>query len=287
MNSGLYALVTAQREGQAALPYLEDIVRAAARLMRTRLVNQASADLRVSYPPSKVLSLRKLLDEPSFRDSTIYALLRIRKSLPPGVVIIEGRLVSRFIGLQLGEQDPSTSIVNRDVTDLEMKVAERMLRELLGGMATALAGNADTEIKPERFGTHRKVLDGIPLDMIMLAVPIDMGPIDGIYGTMTIAIPAQAGHEFLSVPVARPQRERASSGRLLQQALPVQVEVVAELARFNFTVGRLKRLHVGDILPLRSPPTAVLRVNDHQILEVEAGQSGGRHSVRVVKKLSE
>jgi len=283
MNSGLYALATTQREGQAALPYVEDVARAAVRSLRGRLGNRPGLDFALACPPGKVLTLRKLVDEPAFRESTIYALFRIRKNMPPGVVLLEGRLVDRFIGLMLGEGEDS-EVLGRDISDLELKVADRMLRDLLLGIASALAGGVD-EVKLERMGSHRKILDGIPMDTVMLSVPFEIGPSDALFGMMMVAVPTQAGAEFVGTPATRPARERVPTGRILQHALPVQVEVVAELARLLLPVGNLRTIKVGDILHLGSSPVASLRVNGHKVMEVEAGQSAGRHSVRILKKL--
>lgn len=284
MNSGLYALATAQREGQAALPYVEDVARAAARQMRGRLVNRAGADFPVRYPPSKVLSLRKLLEEPCFRDATIYAPFRIQKSLPPGLLVLEGKLVNRFIALMLGEEPGSAPLPTRDVTELELKVAERMVRDLLSSVGTALAEAIEGELKPDRIGCQRKVLEGIPLDMVILAVPFELGPADEPFGQMVFTIPTQAGSVFVGTPASRPVRERNETGRILKHALPVQVEVVAELARLQLTVGRMRSLQVGEIIPLGASVAASLRVNEHKVMDVEAGQSGGRHSVRVLRR---
>lgn len=284
MNSGLYALATTQREGQAALPYVEDVARAAVRQMRGRLVNRAGLDFPVRYPASKVLTLRKLLDEPSYREATIYAVFRIRKTIPPGVVLLEGRLVDRFIGLMLGEEDPSADL-GRNITELELKVADRMLKDLLAGVSSALVGSSETDIKLERMGCHRKILDGLPMDQVMLSVPFEIGEAEAPFGNMIVAVPTQAGPEFMGTPSSRPMRERVETGRILQKALPVQVEVVAEFARILLTVGRLRELKEGDILPLGSSPCACLRINGHKVMDVEAGQTGGHHSVRVLKKL--
>ena len=71
-----------------------------------------------------------------------------------------------------------------------------------------------------------------------------------------------------------------------QRILPVEVELVAEMARLPMRIRDLRGLNVGDILPLGALEGATIRVNGKPIITAEAGHSNGQRSVRVISKFN-
>ena len=65
----------------------------------------------------------------------------------------------------------------------------------------------------------------------------------------------------------------------------MRVEVTAELARVALTLGEVRNLNIGDIIPLGPSSSSVLRVHDKAVLKAEPGSSDGYRSVRIIEKL--
>jgi flagellar motor switch protein FliM len=72
----------------------------------------------------------------------------------------------------------------------------------------------------------------------------------------------------------------------MDRVMPVEIELVAEMARINLRLRDLKVLRVGDLLPLGPISGATLRANGKPVLAGEAGHANGQRSMKVKRKLS-
>src|SRR5690606_17415585 len=73
--------------------------------------------------------------------------------------------------------------------------------------------------------------------------------------------------------------------QLAHQVRSADVELIAEFARIESSIGRLMQLEVGDILPLDISPTINAHVGGLPILECTYGTFSGRYALRVKKVL--
>ena len=90
------------REAAAALPALEDLFRSVARRVRTRLVNRAGSDVPVRLGVAQVTTVGHILDDSETRAGGIFAVFRFEPLGLPGLVVVQGRLLSRIVGVMLG-----------------------------------------------------------------------------------------------------------------------------------------------------------------------------------------
>jgi hypothetical protein len=68
--------------------------------------------------------------------------------------------------------------------------------------------------------------------------------------------------------------------------MPLEVEVVAELARVKIPFSDLQSLKLGSLIDLGPAQPVELKINDHVALRGEAGESRGCHSVRIQEQVS-
>ena len=69
------------------------------------------------------------------------------------------------------------------------------------------------------------------------------------------------------------------------RVMPVEIEVVAEMARVAMRVRDLKKLEVGDLVPLGALESALLRINGRPVLAAEPGHADGQRSIRVLDRV--
>ena len=114
---------------------------------------------------------------------------------------------------------------------------------------------------------------------------LEFGPDDAPFGLLCAAVPTQVmralGQPRTSTtdPAKRTKMEFA-------RVMPVEVEIVAEVARLPMRVRDLRVLEVGDLVPLGPVRDAVVRVNGRPLLSVEPGHANGQRSVRLLNRLS-
>ena len=112
------------REAAAALPALEDLFRSVARRVRTRLVNRAGSDVPVRLGVAQVTTVGHILDDSETRAGGIFAVFRFEPLGLPGLVVVQGRLLSRIVGVMLGENidDEPPPYRSRQVTEVELRL---------------------------------------------------------------------------------------------------------------------------------------------------------------------
>ena len=117
----------------------------------------------------------------------------------------------------------------------------------------------------------------------MFAATFDFGPPTNPYGLLCCAIPVQA-FRALAGPVVI-EREKESPSLDLGALMPIEVELVAELAAISLTVSKLEALSVGDTLPLGNARRASVKVNGKPAFEGLVGEMDGLRSVQIQRRI--
>jgi flagellar motor switch protein FliM len=81
------------------------------------------------------------------------------------------------------------------------------------------------------------------------------------------------------------EREKEPPSVDLSGLMPIEVELVAELAQLQVTVDVLKTLAVGDTLEVGSLRSAVIKVNGKPSFEGTPGEMEGHRSIQVRRRL--
>src|SRR3546814_5795899 len=80
--------------------------------------------------------------------------------------------------------------------------------------------------------------------------------------------------------------EQRWTHQLKRQGRSADVELVAEFARIESSIGELMRLEVNDILPLEITPAIKAHVGGVPVMECTYGTFNGRYALRVKKVLA-
>ncbi len=280
-------LVRPDREAASTLPALEDLFRSAARDVRTRLVNRAGADVPVRLGVAQVTTVGEILDDTDARDGGVFGLFRFNPMGLPGLVIVQGRLLSRLVGVLLGE-DPTAEPPPyrvRPVTRVEMRFCRRIVEDVLDSLSSAWPAPEKPRIEVESLGSNPRLAKGLSEATAVVAASLDFGPPVSPYGLMIVAVPAQAARD-LRVPNVEQISSKVRNSRYdSERIMPVRLTAVAELARAQVSLGRLQALQPGSILDLGPRQSVQVRINGKSVMKGEPGAKGGSHSVRIVEKL--
>ena len=275
------------REAALALPALEDLFRSVARQVRTRLVNRAGADIPVRLGVAQVTTVGHILDDSETRDGGIFSVFRFEPLGLPGLAVVQGRLLARIVGVMLGE-DPTAEAPPyrvRQVTEVELRIAERICQDVINGLMESWPATKPVRVTVDSIGTNPRSASGLAQTTPVVAASLDFGRPDDPYGLMIVAIPAQSTRDLRVPSIRRISRNEKGSPEDMDRVMPLEVQLIAELARTSLPFSEVESLKHGSLIDLGPARMVQLKVNDHTALLGEPGESRGCHSVRIVEKV--
>lgn len=287
MNPVLSLLAASEKDSPKAIPELEESLRVAARNLQRSLGSRAGGDFRVKARGIRVKPLGTYMEENKPSEPSVFATFSNGATTQPGLLLITGKLLARLMGCMFGDGESSGMYyrAKHPITDLEFRVARRLIQDLLAGLNSHWPDPSGARFRLTQVSGHgRFITPDLREDpCIGATIEIASGEID--FGSMMLTVPLPANLSPLSSHrgASGPQRQDPAIQR--ERTMDVRVEVRAELARLNLALGEVAGLTVGDIIPLGPMATGVLRVGDRVILRVEPGVSAGYRSVRVTERL--
>ena len=273
------------KEAETAMPAVEDFFRVVAHKVRARLVNRSSVDIPVRVAGVEVKSLGVVLEDSEYREGSIYSLLRFNPLGMPGMIVLQGALLGRIVGTMLGEDPEEESQMGavKALTPVEQKIAHRVCGDLVSELHDGWPLKPVPRIETDAPASSPRSVTGNVRNTEVFAATLDFGPPTNPYGLLCCAIPVQA-FRALSGPVVI-EREKSAPSVDLSSLMPIEVEIVAELAAFELTVSQLERLAVGDTLEVGNIRTAGIKVNGKPTFEGVAGEVDGHRSVQIRRRI--
>ncbi len=265
----------------------EDFLRRLSQRVRSRLVSRCSRDFQVRLVPDiEVKSIGEVIRDDDFGKTAVYGLLRFDAQRVPGLACMQRSLLTRIIGAQLGDEAGSDEVIGaRPLSPVESRLAHRIFLELAEDLQDVWPVRpVPTVVLEGKPGTSRVIGHESYSEEVYVAI-LDFGPPeDNDYGLMCVTIPTQVLRTTRPGGGLGPGDESPLSPASFERVMPIQIELVAEMARLPMRIRDLRALQVGDILPLGALDGATIRVGDKPIIVAEAGHSNGQRSVRVIKK---
>jgi len=273
------------KEAETAMPAVEDFFRVVAHKVRARLVNRSSVDIPVRVAGVEVKSLGAVLEDSEYREGSIYSLLRFNPLGMPGMIVLQGALLGRIVGTMLGEDPEEESQMGavKALTPVEQKIAHRVCGDLVSELHDGWPLKPVPRIETDAPASSPRSVTGNVRNTEVFAATLDFGPPTNPYGLLCCAIPVQA-FRALSGPVVI-EREKSAPSVDLSSLMPIEVELVAELAAFELTVSQLERMAVGDTLEVGNIRTASVKVNGKPTFEGVAGEVDGHRSVQIQRRI--
>ena len=274
------------REAASALPALEDLFRSAARQVRTRLVNRAGADVPVRLGVARIATVGEILDDSEARDGAAFALFRTNPLGLPGMIIVQGQLLARIVGILLGEpmDMDAPEYTPRPLTEVERRISQRICQDVLKGMVQAWPEDREIDFRLVRVGGSVRAVTGLAPTTPVVSATLDFGRPDDPFGLLIVCIPAQAARDLKVDKEETVQRDGDVAD--VTRVMPLNLDVVAEVTRVKLPLSALRDLDIGSVLDLGPPREVQLRANDQVLITGEPGTSRGVHAVRVMRKLA-
>ncbi len=275
------------REAAAARPALEDLFRSVARRVRTRLVNRAGSDVPVRLGVAQVTTVGHILDDSETRAGGIFAVFRFEPLGLPGLVVVQGRLLARIVGVMLGESidDEPPPYRSRQVTEVELKIAKRACEDVMNGLMESWPSSKPIRVALDSIGTNPRAASGLAQTTPVVAASLDFGRPDDPFGLMIVAIPAQTTRD-LRVPKVAALIRTPRGGKInLESVMPLELEMIAELAKVQVPISELEAMKLGSMIDLGPARHVNVKINNHTALIGEPGESRGCHSFRVLRKV--
>lgn len=264
---------------------VQDLFRTAGRGVRTRLVNRSGADVPVRVGAAELMSLGAVQDRIQSQEGGAFVAFRIEPWDLPGMLVIEGPLLFRLVGILLGEDTGGESPLYRyrTLTRVDLRLARRVAEDALDGLADALRGSAsNAAFRVERVSGSPRWSLPLPRSSTILEATLDLGPPSDPYGLLSFVLPAQIARQLLP-GIGPKHREAHRVG--MQRVLPLPVTAVAELARVKLPLERLKSLEVGSMIDLGPVHEVRLRVGGKDTIVAEPGERNGVRSIRVLRRV--
>lgn len=276
------------REAAAALPALEDLFRSVARKVRTRLVNRSGADVPVRLGVAQVTTVGNIMDDSESRSGGVFAMFRLEPLGLPGLVVMQGRLLSRIVGVMLGESpdEEAPPYRSRQVTEVEVKIAERTCQDVITGLMETWPSSKPIKITLGSIGTNPRAASGLANSTPVVAASLDFGRPDDPYGLMIIAIPAQSTRDLIVQQVKPLSKGKKGSKVDLNRLMDLEMQTIAELAKVTVPLSKLKSLGVGGMIDLGPAQLVKIKINGHTTILGEPGESRGSHSIKVVERIA-
>jgi len=269
------------------LPSVEEFFRLLGFKLRSRLVNRCSTNFQVQLEGVNQTALLALKSDPDHTETSVYCLLRFDKAKLPGLMILERDLLVRVIGAMLGDDKPddveptSPDAVGKALSPVQVRIAARVVRDMLQDLRLSWQAGTPPSIEVEGVPGHSRVVSADNADEDLVLATFDVSTAEGNFGKILVAVPAALLRGTAGV---RATLERKRPAPDIGRVMPVELDLVAEMARLTMRVRDLKQLQVGDLIPLGRLDTATLRVNGKAVWLGEPGHSNGQRCIRVKKR---
>lgn len=264
------------------LARVQDLMETAVRQIRSHLINRIGVTVPVRFGDVATIPCGELEEQFLEEGAGVFVRFAFEPGGLQGVLAIDGQLLSRIMGLLLGEDpyaDPAP-YVWRPPTRMDLAVAERLATDVFAGLLDSLPSQTGGKLKILDVSGNPRVDLPMPPQAGLLDITLDFGPPEDPYGLVTLALPAS----FATTLWPDAARSRPSSTQGVSRVLPLPVTLVAELGRVSLPLGQVESLHEGAVIPLGTPRTVTVSVAGRPAVLGEAGVVDGQRCVRVLRK---
>jgi flagellar motor switch protein FliM len=269
------------------LPAVEEFFRTLSQRVRARLVNRVGSNFQVRTKEVTVQQLGDVFGEDMANG--VFGMLRFDAPRIPGPASMERGLLTGIIGAMLGDEqglaEPDDGEEERPLSIVEQRIAERIFMDLATDLALVWPIQPGPSVVLDGAPGSSRVVETGSVDEDVYVGRLEFGPLDDPYGTLITTIPVQVLRGLESKD-SRQDDERSREVKDLDRVMPIELEMVAEMARIPMRVRDLRSLRVGDLIPLGPMKGALLRINGKNVMLGEPGHSNGQRSVRVIKRIT-
>lgn len=269
------------------LGHVQDLFRTASRNVRTRLVNRSGVDVPVRMAMCELGALGSVLDRLQQQEGGAFVAFRLNPGDHPGLLVIQGPVLFRLVGLLLGEDPDGKPPLYRwrSLTRVDLRIARRVTEDILEGFNDALPADAHVRAEFSLVSANPRLPHSMERSVTVVETALDFGPPEDPFGLITMVIPAQVAANFWGRSSGRASANLDINPEGVDRVLTLPVTLVAELARLSLPISQVKVLVPGSEIDLGIIRDATLRVGGRSLFLADAGQQDGVRSVLIKKRL--
>lgn len=284
-----YDLAKQERIVRGRMPTLEIINERFARNLRIGLFNFMRRNPEISVGPIKVQKYSAFL-----RGIAVPANINIVAVKPlrgNGLVICDPKLVFTVIdNLFGGNGRMQYRIEGRDFSATEQRIIQRMLDVTLEEYRKAWTGIYPLSLEYMRSEMNPQFATIATPGEIVVTTTFSL-EIGELGGELHICIPYSTLEPIRDTLYSSLQGDSIETDKrwvnlLTQQIKVAEIEIAAELAHAQATVGELMALKPGDFIELDLEPKVQAKVDGVPVLDCHYGTSNGRYSIKIERLIS-
>ena len=282
-----YDIAGSQRITRGRLPALETIHETFARSFRLALFNLLQREPQVTFEgitPQKAGDYLATVKTPASLD-----ICRIKPLPGNALLVFDPNLVFLMVDTYFGGPGrPVERSGDRGLTPTEVRFVQLVLRQVAVDLAQAWAPVSQVEVELVKHESNPLFASvAAPTDTVFVnrfSVELTAGG-----GTLDLVMPAamiEPLREVLTAGiVARTGDDQAWAPVMSEYLKEATVEVRAVLTDLEITLGDLRRLRPGDILPIDAPRDVIVYAGDCPLYGGKFGVSRGRNALKVMQTL--
>ena len=285
-----YDLANQDRIIRGRMPTLDIIHDRFIRLFRVTLSNslRKMANLSVnSTGPLKFSEFMNSLPLPSCLN-----ILRLDPLRGAAVMVIESKLLYALVDSFFGGNDvPYTKIEGKDFTQIEIKIARRVVMSAIDDLEKAWEPVYPLKIGYSRTEINPQFVAVVPPSDVVIATTFDV-ELEKVSGTIKIVIPYSTLEPIKSKLSVGFQSEQLEVdfiwiNRVKEQIMQTTANLVVKLGEADIQMRDLLNLEVGDIIQLNSDATMPLSVNVEGVPKFKGipGLLKGNRAIRVTESM--
>ncbi len=282
-----YDMVGTQRITRGRLPALETIHETFARSFRVALFNLLQREPQVTFEGVRTQKAGDYLagiTTPASLD-----LCRIKPLPGNALFVFDTNLVFLMVDTYFG--GPGKALEregDRGLTPTEVRFVQLVLRQAATDLAQAWAPVAPVEVELVKhesnplFASIAAPTDTVLVNRFNVELPSGGGAIDLVMPSMMI----DPVREVLTAGiVARSGNNEAWAPTISTHLAEASVEVRVVLTETEITLGDLRILKPGDVLPIDEPRNVTLYAGDQPLYAGKFGVSRGRNALKILQPL--
>jgi len=284
-----YNLAKQERIVRGRMPTLEILNERFARYLRIGLFNFMRKSPEISVGPIKVCKYSEFV-----RNLVVPTNLNIVHAKPlrgSALVVFEPTLVFTVVdNLFGGDSRFHTRIEGRDFTSTEQRIIQRMLEVVLEGYTRAWKPVHPISFEYVRSEMHTQFANiATPSEIVVTtSFSVELGSAGG---DIHICIPYSTLEPIRDVLYSSTQADNSEPDTrwmrmLTKQVQFAEVDLVAQLARTQITLGQILNMRAGDIIDLDLKPTLTAEVDGVPVFECRYGVLNGQYSIKIDQILS-
>jgi flagellar motor switch protein FliM len=285
----LYDIGRQERIVRGRMPTLELINERFARLLRIGLYNFMRKSAEISVGPVRVLKFSEFVR--NLVVPTNLNLVQVKPLRGTALMVFEPTLVFQIVdNLFGGDGRFHTRVEGRDFTPTEMRIIQRMLQVVFDEYQKAWKPIFELQFEYVRSEMNTQFANiATPTEVVVAtSFSIDLGAGSADFH---VCMPYAMLEPIRAVIYSAIQADRSDNddrwlALLSQQVYGAEVELVANLAHTEVSIGQLMALQSGDVISLDLPDLLRAEIDGVPVLEGRYGVMNGQYALKVEKVLA-